>query len=464
MREKLVIVGGTAAGLSAASRAKKARPDLEVVVYEKSGYVSYGSCGLPYFVGGMIESEAELISLTPEELREDRGIQTFLHHEVTMINKVTQTVDVLNLDTCVSTNIHYDYLVLATGALPVFPDIPGIHAEGVFSLRNLEDGIAIRNKVRESSSKRAVIVGCGFIGLELAEQLRVNGFKVTILEALPRILSFLDPAYSAMVMAELAKNGVEVRTGAALAGIRTENGRVAGVKAGDGSSCETDFVIVSVGVVPNTKLARAAGIKLGFKGGIVVDDRQRTSAKAVWACGDCVQMCNSISGRETYVPLGTTANKQGRVAGEDIAGESAAFKGVLGSMVTKVFDLYIAATGFTVEQASAAGFEAESVLIVKSDKASYYPGGADNHIKLIFDRCSGRVLGIQALGSESVAGRVNAVAVAISAGMTIEALNEIDFVYAPPVAPVYDPLLIAASQALKKMNTVKIAALGMLKD
>jgi NADPH-dependent 2,4-dienoyl-CoA reductase/sulfur reductase-like enzyme len=464
MREKLVIVGGTAAGLSAASRAKKARPDLDVVVYEKSGYVSYGSCGLPYFIGGMIESEADLISLTPEELRDDRGIPTFLHHEVTMINKETRTVDVLNLETGVSSNVHYDYLVLATGASPVFPDLPGIRAEGVFGLRTLEDGIAIRNKVRDSSSKRAVIVGCGFIGLELAEQLGANGFKVTMLEALPRILPFLDPAYGAMVMAELAKNGVEVRTGAALAGIRTVDGRVAGVKAGDGYSCETDFVIVSVGVVPNTRLARLAGIELGLKGGIVVDDRQRTSAKAIWACGDCVQMWNGISGRETYVPLGTTANKQGRVAGGDIAGESAAFKGVLGSMVTKVFDLHIAATGFNAEQASAAGFEPESVSIVKSDRASYYPGGADSHIKLIFDRCSGRVLGIQALGGESVAGRVNAVAVAISAGMTIEALNEIDFVYAPPVAPVYDPLLIAASQALRKMNTVKLAGLGKIKD
>ncbi len=464
MHEQLIIIGGTAAGLSAASRAKKTRPDLEVKVYEKSGYVSYGSCGLPYFVGGMIESEAELISLTPVELREDRGIATFLHHEVTKINKETHTVDVLNLDTGVSSNVRYDYLVLATGASPVFPDIPNIHARGVFSLRTIEDGVAIRNKVRESASKRAVIVGCGFIGLELAEQLCLSGFKVTLFEALPRILPFLDPSYSAMVMSTLAKNGVEVRTGAALASIETENGEVAGVTASDGSSCRTDLVIVSVGVIPNTQLARSAGIKLGLKGGIVVDEHQKTSDSSIWACGDCVQMYNSISGRETYIPMGTTANKQGRVAGGSIVGDSATFKGVLGSMVTKVFDLYVAATGFTAEQASAAGFEAESVSIVKSDKASYYPGRADNYIRLIFDRCSGRVLGAQALGSESVAGRVNAIAVAISAGMTIEALNEIDFVYAPPVAPVYDPLLIAASQALKKMNTVSDAAIEMMKN
>ena len=464
MQEQLIIIGGTAAGLSAASRAKKARPDLDVKVYEKSGYVSYGSCGLPYFVGGMIESEMDLISLTPVELREKRGIETFLRHEAIKINKETQTVDVLNLETGVSSNIHYDYLVLATGASPVFPDIPNIHAKGMFSLRTIEDGIAIRNKVRESASNKAVIVGCGFIGLELAEQLCLSGFKVTLFEALPRILPFLDPSYSALVMSTLAKNGVEVRTGAALAGIETENGEVTSVTASDGATCKTDLVIVSVGVIPNTQLARSAGIKLGLKGGIVVDDRQRTSEKAIWACGDCVQMCNSISGREAYVPLGTTANKQGRVAGGNIVGDSSTFKGVLGSMVTKVFDLYIAATGLTVEQASAAGFEAESAAIVKSDKASYYPGGADNHIRLVFDRCSGRVLGAQALGSESVAGRVNAIAVAISAGMTLEALSEIDFVYAPPVAPVYDPLLIAASQALKKMNTVSNAALGTMKD
>jgi NADPH-dependent 2,4-dienoyl-CoA reductase/sulfur reductase-like enzyme len=464
MHERLIIIGGTAAGLSAASRAKKSRPDLEVKVFEKSGYASYGSCGLPYFVGGMIESETELISLTPEQLRKDRGIETSLHHEVTKIDKEAQTVDVVNLETGASSSLHYDYLVIATGASPVLPEIPNIHAKGVFSLRTIEDGLAIRKRVRESAQKRAVIVGCGFIGLELAEQLCLNGFKVTIFEALPRILPFLDPSYSALVMSTLAKNGVEVRTGAALAGIGTENGEVAGVTASDGYSCGTDLVIVSVGVAPNTQLARSAGLKLGVKGGIVVDDRQKTSDKAIWACGDCVQMYNCISGRETYVPMGTTANKQGRVAGGNIVGDPSTFKGVLGSMVTKVFDLYIAATGLTAEQASAAGFEAESAAIVKSDKASYYPGRADNHIRLVFDRCSGRVLGAQALGSESVAGRMNAIAVAISAGMTIEVLNEIDFVYAPPVAPVYDPLLIAASQALKKMNTVSNAALGMMKQ
>ena len=452
MREHLIVIGGTAAGLSAASRAKKSRPDLDVTVYEKSGYVSYGSCGLPYYVGGMIKSEAELISLTPAELSGKRGIATFIHHEVTRIDRSAKAVDVLDIDSGMSFSVKYDYLVIATGALSVLPDLPNVRAKGVFCLRTIEDGVAVRRWIRNGETNKAVIVGGGFIGLEMAEQLRQSGLDVAILEALPRILPFLDTTYTDMVKSTLEKNGVKVRMGAALADIMVEDGKVVGVTSADGYSCETDLVLLSIGVRPNTQLARAAGLKLGLKGGIVVDGQQKTSDDSIWACGDCVQMYNSISGQEAYVPLGTTANKQGRIAGGNIVGELGAFKGVLGSMVTKVFDLYIAATGLTVEQACIAGFEAESEAIVKLDKASYYPGGANNYIRLIFDRSSGRVLGAQAIGSESVAGRINAIAVAISAGMTLETLNEVDFVYAPPVAPVYDPLLIAASQALKKIK------------
>lgn len=452
MSEKLIVIGGTAAGLSAASKAKRLRPDMEIEVFEKSGYISYGACGLPYFVGGIIEKPEDLVSLTVDQVTQKRGIPTYIHHEVTRINRKEKTVTVKNLDSKEESIHMYDKLVIATGARPIKPSISGIEAEGIYYLRTVEDGIRLKQVVKTEGKKRAIIVGGGFIGLEVAEEMALSGIEVHVFEQLERLLPFLNEVFSQTVRDALAEHGVTVHLGEKIKEILTENGNACGVKTAGGQSVPADFILMSIGVVPNTELALDAGLQLGIKGAIAVNDEMQTSDPFIWACGDCVQMKNRITGKPVYIPLGTTANKQGRIAGENVAGGHETFKGVLGSMVTKVFNLYIAATGLSLRQAEEAGYDAVSSVITKGDRASYYPGSQDNHICLIFEKKSGRLLGAQGIGSESVAGRMNVFVTAITCGMTVSEINDLDLVYAPPVAPVYDPILIAASRAMKKVG------------
>ncbi|MBS1384781.1 MAG: FAD-dependent oxidoreductase [Clostridiales bacterium] len=447
MGEKVIVIGGTAAGLSAASKAKRVRSDLEIEVYEKTGYISYGACGLPYFVGGMIDDPNDLVSLFPDEMANKRGIPTHTHHAVTAIDRAHKTVSVTDLDTGRQFQRPYDKLVIATGAVPIRPDIPGTELDGVYYLRTVEDGIFLKQAL--STRRRIAILGGGFIGLEMAEELTQAGAEVHIFEQLPRLLPFLDEQFSQTTAQTLAAHGVHLHTGTGLRAILGAEGKVTAVETRDGQRVETDGVLISIGVRPASDLARDCGLELGLKGGIVVDGHQRTSDPSIWACGDCVEMKYLITGGPVYVPLGTTANKQGRVAGGSLAGEDTAFPGVLGSMVTKVFELYIAVTGLSLEQARAAGYDAAASLTSKRDRASYYPGGSDTHTCLILDRSSGKLLGAQLVGGPTVGGRVDVYATAITAGMTVAQVNDLDLVYAPPVAPVYDPILIAASQAVK---------------
>lgn len=447
MSESLIVIGGTAAGLSAASKAKRLCPDMEITVYERSGFVSYGACGLPYFVGGLIGEPEDLVSLTADTLREKRGIPTYTRHEVTAIRRNEKLVEVTDLAAGRTFTQRYDKLMIATGAEPILPPLPGVDAQGVHCLRTVEDGIALRARTKEA--RRAVIVGGGFIGLETAEELTQAGLSVTVLEALPRLLPFLPEDYSARIQRELESHGVTVRLGAAAAEVAVEQGRAAGVRLAEGELLPADLVLFSVGVRPSSRLAVECGLELGLRGGIVVDAEQRTSDPAIYAAGDCVQMKNLITGEPCYFPLGTNANKQGRVAGENLAGGHSRFPGVLGSQVTKIFDLYAASTGLTPEQAEKAGFCPAVSSITKGDRASYYPGGGENHLTLVLDRDTGRLLGAQGVGTSTVAGRMNVLATAITAGMTVMELNELDLVYSPSVAPVYDPILIAASQAIK---------------
>lgn len=450
MSEKLIVIGGTAAGLSAASKAKRLKPELTIQVFEKTGYISYGSCGLPYFIGGLIEKPEDLVAVSAETMKNKRGIETYIHHQVTAINRSAKEVTALNLETGESKSYPYDKLVIATGAVPSIPPIPGIESPNVHFLRTVEDGIRIKEAVSKGA-KTACIIGGGFIGLELAEELTLSGLKVTVLEQLPVLLPFLEPAFSQSILEHLKSRGVSVHTGASVTQIMSQH-TPCRISTADGKLYEADLILASAGVHPATQLAKEAGLALGLKGGIAVDDSMGTSDPAIWACGDCVQMKNLITGRPTYVPLGTTANKQGKIAGENVAGGSALFKGVLGSMVTKVFEQYIATTGLSLVQAREDGFDPASAVITKQDKASYYPGGEDNHICLIFDRKTGRLLGAQGIGSESIAGRMNVLAAAITAAMTVQDVSQLDLVYAPPVAPVYDPILIAAGQAAKQQE------------
>jgi len=450
MKKRIVVIGGTAAGMSAAVRVKRLLPDSEVVVLERSGFISYGSCGLPYYIGGIIESIHDLLSLTPETATE-RGVDAKVYKEALSIDRNSKNVVYKDIQSGKTSSISYDYLVIATGAVPVFPRLPNIDAAGVYTLRTIEDGLAIRKILDNNGAKRALIVGGGFIGLEMAEQFNHRGIEVSILEALPRILPSFEEEYAGEIVKTLEDHGIRIISGQSLSAIETREGRAVAAVSDKGMRLDVDLIIISAGVRPNSDLARAAGLNIGYKGGIVVDDELKTSDDSIWACGDCVVMHNLITGKDTYVPLGTTANKQGRIVGGNIAGERKNFNGVLGSQVTKVFDSYIASTGLNLDAAIREGFDAVIEKIVKSDKASYYPRGVDCHLCLIFDRKTGRLLGAQAMGGISVAGRINTLAVAITAGLSIQQINEIDFVYAPPVAPVYDPILIAASQGIKKI-------------
>ncbi|MEY8354504.1 FAD-dependent oxidoreductase [Lachnospiraceae bacterium 54-53] len=453
MAEKVVIIGGTAAGLSAASKAKRLNPGLEIRVFEKSGYISYGACGLPYFVGGLIEEPERLISLTVEQMREKRDIPAYTHHEVIKISREEKKVLVKNLDDG-TVNWHaYDKLVIATGARPIKPDIEGIDAKGIHYLRTVEDGIRLKHTLLEAEGEsKSVIAGGGFIGLETAAEIAGTGTEVTLLESGSRLLPFLEESFSQQLLDTLRDHGVRVLLGEALERIESENGYAAAAVTDKGKALKADLILISAGVRPNTELAEEAGIELGVRKAIRVTDYMETSDPSIWACGDCAEARHIITGKPVYIPLGTTANKQGRTAGDNLAGRRESFAGVLGSVVTKVFDQYIACTGLTGEQAEEEGYEVESVSITKADKASYYPGAGENRIRLLFDRITGKLLGAQAMGSESVAGRINVLAAAITAGMTVEEVSQLDLVYAPPVAPVYDPILIAASQAVKKVK------------
>ena len=447
---RLVVIGGTAAGLSAASRVRKYLPDADITVIERTGYVSYGSCGLPYYVSGIINEPDDLISLAPEDLANKRGMKVLLHHEATAIDRVGKTVSVTDLNDGGNLLLPYDALVIATGASALVPRALSVKAENVFTLRNVEDGIAIRQSL--AGAKQAVIIGGGYIGLEMVEAFTAQGVHVELFEAASHLLPDLDPKFAASVLRTLTAHGVSLHLGASVEEILLQGARATGVKACN-AEYPADIILICVGAIPNASLAKAAGLMTEPNGAITVDLRQRTSDPAIWACGDCACTTNRITGQRCYAPLGTNANKQGRVAGACISGKDAAFPGVLPSQITKVFELYIASTGLNIQQAAQAGFHAAHTLIRKGDRASYYPGSRESEICLVFDGTSGRILGAQGIGGESIAGRINVLATAITCNMPVQDIAQLDLVYAPPVAPVYDPILIAGECAVKELGS-----------
>jgi len=448
---RLVVVGGVAAGMSAASRARRLRPDIEIVVLEQGNDVSYGACSLPYYISGVISDRGDLIRYDAEFFRRERRIDVRLGARATRVDPRGRAVAFRSADGPEKT-LDYDALVLATGARPVRLPIPGSDLPGVFALRTLDDGDAVRRFLGDRAVERATVVGAGYIGLEMAEALAVRGASVTLLELLPTVLSTYDPDMSAIVERELLDRGIilhkETRVDAFEP--RDEEPRVGYVVA-SGRRFAADLVLVSAGVRPATELASAAGIELGRTGAIRVDRRQVTSEPTVLAAGDCAESPHVVTGRSTWIPLGTTANKHGRIAGENAVGGNVRFGGVAGTNATKVFELEVAQTGLSTAAAGEAAIFADSVKISSTSRSHSYPGAAPLAVKLVFEKQSGRVLGAQIVGREGAAKRVDTVAAALHAGMTVAELAEIDMSYAPPFSPVWDPVLIAASQALKKL-------------
>ena len=446
--KRLVIIGGVAAGMSAAARARRLDPDLEIVAYERTGYVSYGSCGLPYLISGVVPEASTLIARTPEQFAR-QGIETHTHHEVTAIDTGQQTVRVRDLEEGRESSVGYDRLVIATGGSAIRPPLPGIDLEGVFNLRNLEDGIAIKRYLAEEQPSRAVIIGGGYVGVEMAEAFVQRGLQTTMLDMQPQVLDNLDPDVAQMMQDELERNGVTVSVHDAAQGIEGGGqGRVGAVVSQRGRY-DADLVLIGVGVRAESLLAKEAGVELGVKGAIAVDDRMRTSVPHVYAAGDCAETFHVLLEGPSYVPLGSTANKQGRVAGTNAAGGEAVFKGVVGTAITKAFDLGVAVTGLTEKAAKQLGRPARAVSVEHGTRAHYYPGPGSIHVKLVWSDLDGRLLGAQIAGPVAEAKRIDVLATALHHGLTIEDLKGLDLSYAPPFAPVWDPILVAANVAAK---------------
>lgn len=460
-KRRLIVVGGVAAGMSAASRARRLDPDLEILVFDRTGYVSYGSCGLPYYIGGLIGKPEELVVYSPAFFKEKRNIDVFVRHEVTGIHPETKRVTVRRLSDGETLEFVYDVLVLATGASAVRPPVPGVDRPGVFVLRALEDGIALRRRIEELTSPgalpggrapRAVLVGAGPIGLEAAENFARLRFEVTIVEMMPQVLPGYHTELAAMLQAQLERHGIAVFTGEKVAAIEGpgEDGPVQAVRTASGRTLPADVVLLGTGIRPNVQLARQAGIRLGPTGAVAVDERLRTSAADIFAAGDGVETWHRVLQRPTWIPLGTTSNKMGRIAGENAAGGDAIFRGIVGTAALRAFDLEVGRTGLTEQEAAGGGFDPVTAYVRHGSRAHYYPGPGPVHVWLVGDRRTGRVLGAQLLGpAGAVAKRVDVLAVAITAGMTADEVAELDLSYAPPFAPVWDPVLMAAREWLK---------------
>lgn len=446
--ERLIVVGGNAAGLSAASYVKRRMPNVDVLVFERTSNASYASCGLPYLIEGITGEPHELIALPVKTLREKRGINVRLRSEVAGIDTKRRVVTVKNLDEGGEHEYSYDRLVISTGAFPVRPNVPGIDLDGVFTLRSLDDGIKLKSFIEGRSPKRVVIVGGGYVGLEMAEAFSVQSFDVTVLEKMNRVLGNFDTEIATIVEQKLKERGVRLLLGSGLKAIERVGEEMRVVT--EDSLVPCDLVVIGVGVKPDVSLARAAGIELGQTGAIWVNDRMETSKEHVYACGDCAEAYHRLIKRNTWIPLGDTANKQGRVAGANIAGEDVSFPGIIGTAATKVFDLELARTGLGEDEAVREGFSVYTVFVESSTRAHYYPGRKNISIKLIVERGTKRLLGAQAAGGEAVAKRVDVFATAIWAGMTVDEIAWIDLTYVPPVAPVWDPILVAAQVGMKE--------------
>ena len=452
MSKRLIVIGGVAAGTSAASRARRVDADLEIILFEAGEHISYGACDEPYFISGVIPSWENLLVRLPRVFREKQNIDIRLGHEVTKIDPEAKSVTVLIKETGETEEFNYDTLILATGARPRPLPLPGHDAPNVFHLKSLDSARAIDTFIRERKPRQAVSIGAGFINLEMAEALHARGVENTILtrSPLPAGRQF-EQEIGALIVDELRERGVHYEPSHPTTGLKTDaNGWVTAVQAGD-DSFDADMVLVAIGVHPNVEIGVAAGVAVGPTGAFAVDDHLRTNVPDIFAAGDCAETINRINGQPAHYPLGDIANKHGWTAGENAAGGDLTYGGALGSFHFKCFELEIGVTGLTEAQAREAGFDPLVNLITHNSRAHAQPGKQKITVRLVLDRQTGRILGGQVAGKEGAALRINTLAVAVHAGMTVEELNAVDFAYAPPFSPVIDPLLIAARTSVKKL-------------
>ncbi len=439
---KVVIIGGVAGGATAAARLRRLDEQAEIVVFERSGYVSYANCGLPYYIGGVIEDPEALTLQTPESFFSRFRVTMKVRHEVTALHPERKTVSVKNLETGEEFEEPYDKLLLSPGAKPTQPRLPGVGLEKLFTLRTVEDTFRIKDYIRQNHPKSAVLAGGGFIGLELAENLRELGMEVTIVQRPKQLMNPFDPDMAAFIHSEVRANGVKLALGYTVEGFQERDGGV-DVLLKDSAPLHADMVVLAIGVTPDTALAKEAGLELGLKGSIVVNSRMETSLPDIYAVGDAVQVRHSVTGQDVLLSLAGPANKQGRIAADNICGGDSRYLGSQGSSVLKVFGMTAAVTGVSETNAKKAGLDADAVVLSPMSHAGYYPGGKLMTMKVIFEKETFRLLGAQIVGYEGVDKRIDVLAAAIHAGLTAIRLKDLDLAYAPPYSSAKDPVNMA---------------------
>jgi len=441
MPKKVLIVGGVAGGASAAARLRRLDEQAEIIILERGTEISYANCGLPYYIGGVIENRGRLLLQTPESFYRRFRIEVRTQNEVLAVDRVAKEITVKDLDRDAVYRESFDYLVLTPGARPIRPPLPGIDLPNIFSLRTVPDSDLIRRFVQEFRPIRALVVGGGYIGLEMVENLVHLGMNVTVVDLADQLLAPLDPEMAAIVQRHLQREGIEVQLGRRVVAFEGDTA-ARRVRFEDGSQLDTDLILLGIGVTPETELARSAGLQLGVSGGILVNEHMQTSDPSIYAAGDAVQVTHFVTGEEVLIPLAGPANKQGRIAADNIAGRTSQYRGTQGTAIAQVLGLVVAVTGANEKMLRKINRPARACYYHPNSHAEYYPGAEEMSVKLIFEPEQGRILGAQIIGRGGVDKRIDVLATAIRAGMSVWDLQELELSYAPPFSSAKDPVNI----------------------
>lgn len=438
---KIVIIGGVAGGASAAARLRRLDEKAEIIIFERSNFISYANCGLPYYIGEVIENKNDLTLQTPDSFFDRFNIKAMTRHEVKSINTKTKTVTVKNLETGEGFVENYDKLILSPGAKPILPDF-FMENDRIFTLRTVEDALKIHAFIKNEKIKSVAVIGGGFIGMETAENLRELGLDVTVIQRDEHLLNTVDSDMASFIHAVYRRNGVKLALNVNVRKLESENGKII-ISADDGQKFYADTVLVAVGVLPDNELAKTAGLELGLKGAIKVNAKMQTSDKDIYAVGDAIEFKHFVTGFDSVISLAGPANKQGRIAADNICGIESEYTGSQGSSVIKIFDMTAASTGITESQANRLGLKYEKVILSPMSHAGYYPGGRIMTIKLIYEKTSLKILGAQIIGFEGVDKRIDVIATAMRANMKANQLKDLDLAYAPPYSSAKDPVNMA---------------------